>query len=163
MQKYLLLRELFNYFNALVMMNFRSKVMFFWMFLSIQFGFSQIGINTVSPKSTLDINGNISLKTVTLVGSNNPTPIDDGTYISVSPQMQDHVFMLPSATMFPGRYYVLRNVSPEFTAAIGAENGLFFYKNSAAESNPSTHMIYLYEGNRTVFVISDGTNWTVFN
>ena len=125
--------------------------------------YSQTGVNTLFPKSTLDINGNISLKVVNLNGSSSPTPISDGVYISLNPQAQDQVFSLPSAAEYPGRMYFLRNVNANFTAAVSTSNGIFYYKNSSNEINPATHSFYLYEGLRSVIIISDGTNWTVFN
>ena len=46
-----------------------------------------VGINTTEPKSTLDINGNLSLKVVSLNGGGSgiPTYIDDGVYINLTP------------------------------------------------------------------------------
>jgi hypothetical protein len=128
-----------------------------------QSGFSQVGINTATPLSMLDINGNLSVKTITLVGSGSTTQIDDGVYISVNPQSNNQVFNIPSAITYPGRIYVLRNINNTNTADITTSGGLFFYKNTTVEANSSTHKIYLYEGNRTVFIMSDGSNWTVFN
>ena len=132
-----------------------------------QFGFSQVGINTILPLSTLDINGNLSVKTITLVGSNTPTQINDGFNISLNPQMNDQVFNLPDAVLFPGRIYMLRNINDNNTAAVSTSGGLLFYKGRTVEADNVNHKIYLYDstlgGNRTVFVISDGINWTVFN
>jgi len=128
-----------------------------------QSGFSQVGINTTAPLSTLDINGNLSVKVITLNGSGSTTQIDDGIYISVNPQSNDQLFNIPSATSFPGRIYIIRNINNTNTADISSSGGLFFYKNTTSEANNSTHRIYLYEGNRTVFLMSDGYNWTVFN
>lgn len=145
------------------MNNFTIKFSLILFFLFLKLGFSQTGINTLIPKSTLDVNGNISVKTMNLKGSNAPTPIIDGVYISVNPQAQDQVFNLPSAVTYPGRFYYIRNINSSYTAAISATSGQFFYKDKSTEADPTGHKIYLYEGNRTVFVISDGTNWTVFN
>jgi hypothetical protein len=58
------------------------------LFFGVKFSvFSQVGINTTTPMSTLDINGNLSLKTVTLNGNGTGNGgiavlIDDGVYIS---------------------------------------------------------------------------------
>lgn len=40
--------------------------------------FSQVGINTSNPVSTLDINGNLSVKHVALTGAGSATNINDG-------------------------------------------------------------------------------------
>ncbi len=124
------------------------------------FAFGQVGINTSNPLSTLDINGNLSLKTVTLVGSASPTLIDDGVYISVRPMATNQEFRLPNAANFPGRVYVLRNIQNTFTARLTSSGGLLFPKNSTTGSTD----VYMYEGNnRSLIVISDGINWTYFN
>lgn len=122
--------------------------------------FGQVGINTTMPLSTLDINGNLSLKTLTLVGSAAPTLIDDGVYISLQPLVTDQEFRLPNAANFPGRVYILRNIQNSITARLTSSGGLLFPKNSTTGSTD----VYMYEGNnRSLIVISDGINWTYFN
>ena len=127
--------------------------------------FSQVGINTDNPLSTLDINGNLSLKTVTLNGNGTGNGgaavlIDDGIYISINPLATDDKFQLPNPTLFPGRVYIIRNIQNAFTAQLTTTTNLLFPKNSTVGSG----QIYMYEGNlRTVIVISDGQNWTYIN
>ncbi|HRE76549.1 MAG TPA: hypothetical protein PLL09_01860 [Flavobacterium sp.] len=122
--------------------------------------FGQVGINTTMPLSTLDINGNLSLKSVVLVGSAAPTLIDDGVYISLQPLITDQEFRLPNAVDFPGRVYVLRNIQNTITARLTTAGGLLFPKTSTTGSTD----VYMYEGNnRSLIVISDGINWTYFN
>ena len=124
------------------------------------FSFSQVGINTSSPLSMLDINGNLSVKTVTLTGSSSPTLISDGVYISVNPLATDQEFQLPSAVAFPGRIYFIRNIQNSITAKLTSAGGMFFSKNTTAGSN----QVYMYENNsRSIILVSDGTNWTYFN
>ena len=87
-------------------------------------GFSQIGINTITPLSTLDINGNLTLKEVGVVNANlagsailnggpfaNKTQINDGVYISITPSGSNNDFELPNAVNVPGRIYIVRNIS----------------------------------------------------
>ncbi|MCZ8332460.1 MAG: hypothetical protein O9282_14210 [Flavobacterium sp.] len=137
-------------------------LLFFWVKFSV---FSQVGINTTTPMSTLDINGNLSLKTVTLNGNgtgNGGTAvlIDDGVYISLNPLATDDKFQLPNPTLFPGRVYIIRNIQNGVTAQLITTTNLLFPKNSTVGSS----QIYMYEGNlRTVIVISDGQNWTYIN
>ncbi|QBZ97227.1 hypothetical protein [Flavobacterium sangjuense] len=124
------------------------------------YGFAQVGINTVNPQSTLDINGNLSVKVITLNGSGSITPISDGVYISINPQATDQEFQLPSAVAFPGRMYFIRNINNAYTAKLISAAGMLFPKNSTTGST----QIYMYEGNlRTVTVVSDGINWTYIN
>ncbi len=136
-------------------------------FCAPQFGFSQVGINTTNPLSTLDINGNLSVKTVILNGSSSVTQINDGVYISLNPLSTNQVFNIPSAVAYPGRIYILRNINNTNTADITSSGGGFFYKGTTNEADPTNHKIYLYDaffgGNRTVILLSDGINWTVFN
>ncbi|EAZ96936.1 hypothetical protein FBBAL38_05915 [Flavobacteria bacterium BAL38] len=126
---------------------------------------AQVGINTTAPLSTLDINGNLSVKTVTLDGTNtggggSAVLIDDGVYISVRPLATDDKFQLPNPTLFPGRVYIIRNIQNSVTAQLTTPTGLLFPKNSTVGSSN----LYMYEGNlRTVIVISDGVNWTYMN
>lgn len=130
-----------------------------------QSGFSQVGINTALPLSTLDINGNLSVKVVNLIGNGSGTSgsailIDDGVYISINPTATDDKFQLPNPVLFPGRMYFIRNINNSLTAQLTTTSGLFFPKNSTTGSSN----IFMYEGNlRTVTLISDGVNWTYIN
>jgi hypothetical protein len=120
--------------------------------------FSQVGINTTNPLSTLDINGNVSVKTFILVGSASPTAIGDGFYLSLNPQAADQEFILPSPIAFPGRMYILRNINDTNTAKLTTPAGLLFGKGKTSGGATS---IYMYDDtNRTITVISDGLNWT---
>ncbi|PNQ72451.1 hypothetical protein C1T31_11705 [Hanstruepera neustonica] len=148
-----------------------KKVLFSFAFsLIFLISFSQVGIGTTTPLSTLDINGNFSVKVVNLTGDGNGgtgtyVDIDDGVYISVSPQATDDEFRLPDATMFPGRVYIIRNIQDTVTAKISTSGGLLF--SSGSTTNGAT-AVYLYEyapGNdykKSIIVLSDGANWTYF-
>jgi len=130
-----------------------------------QSGFSQVGINTALPLSTLDINGNMSVKVVNLTGNGSggfgsSILIDDGVYISINPTATNDKFELPNPILFPGRMYFIRNINNSVTAQLITTVGLLFPKNSTTGSLN----IYMYEGNlRTVTVVSDGANWTYIN
>jgi hypothetical protein len=147
----------------------KLKLYSFYLFLAFIFvtnlSFSQVGINTTTPLSTLDINGNLSVKTVTLNGTNSggggsATLINDGVCISVRPLATDDKFQLPNPSLFPGRIYIIRNIQNSVTAQLTTTSGMFFPKNSTTGSSN----LYMYEGNlRTVIVISDGVNWTYIN
>ncbi len=126
----------------------------------VDFGLAQVGINTSNPLSTLDINGNLSVKTITLTGSGSATLISDGVYISIAPQATDQEFRLPSAVAFPGRVYIIRNIQNSITAKLTSAVGLLFPKGSTVGSAD----IYMFEGSkRSIIVISDGANWTYFD
>lgn len=137
-------------------------VTFFLVSLHLQ---AQVGINTANPLSTLDINGNLSVKTVTINGNGSgnggaAVSINDGVYLSLVPFVTDDKFQLPSPASFPGRIYIIRNIQNTVTAQLTTASGMFFPKNSTTGSA----QLYMYEGNlRTVIVISDGVNWTYIN
>lgn len=147
----------------------KLKLYSFCIFLAFLFvtnlSFSQVGINTTTPLSTLDINGNLSVKSVTLDGTNtggggSATLINDGVYISVRPLATDDKFQLPDPTLYPGRIYIIRNIQNSVTAQLTTTSGMLFPKNSTVGSTN----LYMYEGNlRTIIVISDGFNWTYIN
>lgn len=136
--------------------------------------FTQVGINTSNPKSTLDINGNLSVKVIGLLGNStgNQTntgsviAINDGVYISVNPQVQDDTFGLPDPSTIPGRIYIIRNVNPTNTVTakiVTASSAQFF---SSGSTTNGTNEIYLYESGsdfrKSAIFISDGVNWTYF-
>ncbi|WP_452229681.1 hypothetical protein [Lacinutrix sp. MEBiC02404] len=122
--------------------------------------FAQVGVGTTDPKSTLDINGNLSVKHIKLTGSTTPTSISDGVYLSIDPQMHNGEFILPDPTAFPGRIYIIRNINNLNTAKLTTTAGSLFPKGSTTGSSE----LYMYEnGSRTIIVISDGFNWTYIN
>lgn len=134
-------------------------------------GFSQVGIGTTTPQSTLDINGNLSIKVVTLIGGDfgNKTAIDDGTYINLQPNNggpnPGNDFELPAAADVPGRIYILRNITDNEVAYIYTAGGLIFTGDSrtnTAEPYPMDPDADANGGSpsKTMVVISDGTNWT---
>jgi len=151
---------------------------FFTLFFCFGVMNAQVGINTTDPKSTLDINGNLSVKEIGIFNSNvvgsgpllgssgNGTPINDGVYISITPQGSNGLnnFLLPSAIDNPGRIYIVRNITMSNNAYISvvAGGGNLFAKNS----NSLTPNFFEMRGdglNKTLILISDGNNWTYFN
>lgn len=126
--------------------------------------FSQVGINTTTPKSTLDINGNLSLKVLSLNGGpgGSATQISDGVYISLVPSGGAPEFILPNATTVPGRVYFLRNITDFDTAQVYSFGGGFYSKSSkdvvvAPLTLPPNSV------NKSIIIVSDGINWTFFN
>jgi hypothetical protein len=143
----------------------------------LEFGFSQVGINTTTPLSTLDINGNLNVKEIgvfnalvpgsgPLLGSANPlrTAISDGVYISITPQCSGGAndFQLPSAASFPGRIYIIRNISNSCSAFIFTAGGGLFPKNDFNAIGQPLVMVHNNASKTTIF-ISDGVNWTFIN
>jgi hypothetical protein len=133
--------------------------------VSISAQIDGVGINTTDPKSTLDINGNLSLKVVSLNGgpSGTPTEIDDGTYINVTPTSGNADFELPDPRLVPGRIYILRNITNTQTAFILTKGGVEFFAGDSTNGSTVVDMqTALGIGNetKTLNFISDGSNWT---
>lgn len=140
-------------------------------------GIAQVGVGTTDPKSTLDINGNLSLKVVALNGgpSASATPIDDGVYINLSPTAFNVEFILPDATTVPGRIYILRNISDSenaliytFGANATAGAGVEFFRGDGRNSQGPLGSVTMTPDadsdggdiTKTLIFISDGSNWT---
>ena len=126
-----------------------------------------VGINTTEPKSTLDINGNLSVKVVSLNGGpgGSATQIDDGVYINLTPTSGNLEFILPDATNFPGRIYILRNISDTEDAQIYSFGGQFFSGDSRIATAAPILMTPDSGGDggdvtKTLIFVSDGSNWT---
>jgi hypothetical protein len=134
--------------------------------VSISAQIDGVGINTTDPKSTLDINGNLSLKVVSLNGgpSGTPTEIDDGTYINLEPTVGNAHFELPDPTLVPGRIYILRNISNTQTALILTKGvGVLFFSGDSSTGSVLVNMTTSTgSGNetKTLIFVSDGFNWT---
>lgn len=127
-----------------------------------------VGINTTDPQSTLDINGNLSVKHLTLTGFATATIIDDGVYLSINPTMANQEFRLPNATLFPGRIYILRNITngidaiistvgTDPTAGVGVE---FFAGDNSTTGTKTVTLAGSDTTTKTLIFISDGSNWT---
>jgi hypothetical protein len=154
------------------MYKFRQMLFLMVFVCFFQSGFSQVGINTTTPMSTLDINGNLTIKEIGIINSNvagsavfnggppgSAKPIDDGVYISLNPTSGNQEFILPNAVNVPGRIYILRNISNSVAAQIFTFGGNFFSKDT---SSPTTAPLNMPPNAilKTVIVISDGSNWT---
>lgn len=135
---------------------------------------AQVGINTTTPLSTLDVNGNLNVKEIGIVNSNvagsavfyggpsgSATPIDDGVYISLTPTSGSDEFILPNAVNVPGRIYMLRNVSNSINAKIYSFGGQFFAKDSSTATT-SPLSLSSTTVTKTIIIVSDGQNWTYF-
>ena len=129
----------------------------------------QVGINTDTPLSTLDINGNLSVKHVSLTGAGTPTLIDDGVYISITPTANNQEFQLPDPRSFPGRIYIIRNVTNTVNAdiimdaSVTGAGVLFFAGDSSTGFAGPVDMDSTGgsgNANKTLIFISDGFNWT---
>jgi hypothetical protein len=122
-----------------------------------------VGINTTNPNSTLDVNGNLSVKVLTLNGGpgGSATPINDGVYLSLNPTFGNREFILPNAASVRGRIYILRNISGSETAQIYSFGGDFYSKDASGITTAPLNMP-VNALLKTVIIVSDGANWTYF-
>lgn len=142
-----------------------KRVLIITILLGSLCSFAQVGIGTTTPQSTLDINGNLSLKVVNYNGNNGGgTVIIDGIYINLEPSAGNLEFLLPDAAAFPGRIYIMRNISDSFDANINSSGGNFFAGNSNGATAAPITMNHVGGGGtsttKTLIFISDGINWT---
>jgi len=141
-------------------------------FSGLNYGFAQVGINTTTPLSTLDINGNLNVKEIGLANVNvagsgsfnggpsgSATQINDGVYISLTPTSGNQEFILPNAVNVPGRIYVLRNISNSVDAKIYTFGGALYAKDSSTATSAPLTMPF-NATLKTAILISDGVNWT---
>jgi len=144
---------------------------------AVNSGLAQVGINTTTPLSTLDINGNLNVKEIgifnslvtgsgPLIGSVSPakTAINDGVYISITPQGLSGAndFQLPNATAVPGRIYIIRNISNCCSAYMFTAGGDLYSKDSFSLTSQPLEMKH-NTVTKTIIFISDGINWTYIN
>ena len=132
-----------------------------------------VGINTIDPKSTLDINGNLSIKVATIPGgpSGSAAQItDQGVYLSLDANGSNNDFQLPNPVTVPGRIYILRNISTTNTAYLlttgtTGSTGKFFAKDSSNPTETSGTAVINMPANgnsKSIIIVSDGANWTYF-
>jgi MinD-like ATPase involved in chromosome partitioning or flagellar assembly len=72
------------------------------------------------------------------------------------------VFRLPDATLFPGRIYILRNVSNVNDAIISTTGtGVeFFAGNNSTTGTTTVNLAGSNTTTKTLIFLSDGSNWT---
>lgn len=159
-------------FKIIKMKRFVKIVYVLLLFISIHKSFSQVGINTTAPLSTLDLNGNLSVKTIgvttPLIGgpSGSATLIDDGVYVSLTPVPPNNIqFYLNNPATLPGRVYILRNITDFDTAELYTAGGKRFFQKSSNVGTVVGAPIYLPPNStgKSIIIISDGANWTYFD
>lgn len=138
-----------------------------WCFTNIN---AQVGINTITPLSTLDVNGNVSLKVLTLNGTNTggggtATLINDGVYINLTPTPGNRQFYLNDPATTPGRVYILRNITDSETVELYTAGGKRFFNKTTKNGSAVNGPISLPPNSvgKSIIIVSDGINWTYFD
>ncbi|MBP6181998.1 hypothetical protein [Flavobacterium sp.] len=101
-------------------------------FLSCSIANAQVGINTITPQSTFEVNGSIGQKVTTVVAN---TSLDESHNIVVCNNGSTAIDLtLPNATTCSGRMYVIKRevTSTGYVTLIGIINGIsnFIIKNA---------------------------------
>ncbi|MCB0443084.1 MAG: hypothetical protein KDC50_03460 [Flavobacterium sp.] len=129
--------------------------------------FGQVGINTTTPLSTLDINGNLSVKVVSLNGGPafGATLINDGVYINLTPTPGNLQFYLNDPATTPGRVYILRNITDFETVELYTAGGKRFFNKTTKVGSAVNGPIFLPPNSvgKSIIIVSDGINWTYFD
>lgn len=149
----------------------KSKIYPSFIFLAFllvsSLSFSQVGINTTNPLSTLDINGNLSVKVVSLNGGPplGATLINDGVYINLTPTSGNREFYLNDPATTPGRVYILRNITDSETVELYTAGGKRFFNKTKNVGSAVNGPISLPPNSvgKSIIIVSDGINWTYFD
>lgn len=149
-----------------------KRILIITILLSSMYSFAQVGIGTVTPRSTLELNGTLQVAHVTLLGGAMPVIIDDfdAVYISISPTVNDQQFQLPDPRDYPGRIYIIRNIENMINADVTMDplavtaGVLFFAGDSSGGFAGPVNMDSVAppgtSRTKTLIFISDGSNWT---
>jgi hypothetical protein len=116
--------------------------------------YAQVGIGTPTPNSMLDVRGAFSAITRTFTTATSLT-INDYTAIFAGTTATSAI--LPDATTCPGRIYCLKNFSTTTPTPV-----LTITTVSSQKIDGSSNWV-MDEPNTTTTLVSDGTNWEVFN
>jgi hypothetical protein len=149
------------------MSQLKKKVVLHMLILFSISSFGQVGINTTTPLSTLDINGNLSVKVVSLNGGPafGATLINDGVYINLTPTSGNLQFYLDDPATTPGRIYILRNITDFETAELYTAGGKRFFNKATNVGSAINGPIFLPPNSigKSIIIVSDGINWTYFD
>lgn len=127
-------------------------------FLKISNTTNNIGVNTSTPKSTLEVNGTFGGKTIDVVSGAtaqaNASVVPDAYFLKLQGTVPNAYFNLPNPNTCPGRTYLLM-VYFSNDVKISSVGLAGFYDKTGAGSTE----ISLPLSNRFVQVVSDGTSW----
>ncbi|MFM2048060.1 MAG: hypothetical protein RI955_608 [Bacteroidota bacterium] len=141
---------------AIISRHKKLLLFYFVVFLSLQLialrsKAQGVGINTLSPKSTLDINGSTGFKIDTIVSS---MQLDSMKCFVVGKNASNILITLPSASKMKGRYYLIKKN--------GAGN--ITVMPSSGNSIDGNSMISLSNIGQVASIISDGVSrWIIIS
>ncbi len=122
--------------------------------LSCTYGLAQVGVGTVSPNSTLDVNGSMSMPirsgttAYTLTSS-------DYTYLTNNSVANAANVTLPTAVGIEGRIYIIKNTGT------GRQNVLT--TGTETIEGATSYAPPFFSPAYTIIVQSDGANWWILS
>jgi hypothetical protein len=116
--------------------------------------YAQVGIGTPTPNSMLDVRGAISAISRTFTAG---TSLTGNDYTVIFTGTAATSATLPDATTCPGRIYCIKNFSTT------APTPVLTIATVSGQKIDGSALWIMDEPNETATLISDGTNWEVFN
>jgi hypothetical protein len=115
--------------------------------------YAQVGIGTVSPTSTLDVRGSLSVASRSFTGA---TTIAASDHTLIFTGSTAATATLPDATTCTGRIYWIKNFSTTSPAPV------LTIATAPSQKIDGASSWLLNETNETVTLVSDGANWEVY-
>jgi hypothetical protein len=116
--------------------------------------YSQVGIGTTSPNSTLDVRGSLSVNTSTFTSS---VAVSSTDHIMIFTGTTAATATLPTAVGCTGRIYYFKNASTTVPTPV------LTVATSSSQTIDASASITVDDANEIVCVVSDGTNWRIVN
>ncbi len=126
---------------------------FFSVFVSLLLtatSFSQVGVGTTTPNSTLDVRGSIAANYRAFAGNTSAT-ITDNTMVFTG--VSAATLTLPDATTIAGRYYWIKNGS--------ANSSTLTIATTSAQTIDGLATWTLTQQNKVLKIFSNGANWFI--
>ncbi|KAB1228610.1 hypothetical protein [Chryseobacterium viscerum] len=111
---------------------------------------AQVGVNTATPNSTLDVRGSLANK-VTKITTNTTLTINHSLIICIP--TTDITITLPTAIGISGRTYVIKNTTLKKVSI----------QTQLSQTIEGISSYDLITQNQSVEIVSDGNNWIVLN
>lgn len=111
---------------------------------------AQVGINTLTPNSTLEINGSFSQKINQITAT---TTLQISHSVIICNPVSSIDVILPNASTCTGRIYIVKNITSQSVTI----------KPQSGQSVDGSSTFLLNTINATIHLISDGNNWFVLH
>jgi len=127
-----------------------SSTLFLLFFLTFFIGYTQVGINTLTPTSILEVNGSMA-KNVTTVVNSDLTLTDAHSIVVCNNGITARTITLPTAVGISGRIYTIKR-DPASTATVTIAT-------TSSQTIDGAASILLAKAGEVETLFSDGANW----